>query len=396
MDARNAERFETVVVGGAQAGLATGYYLSTRGRSFVILDASERVGDSWRKRWPSLRLYSPAGMDGLPGMSFPTSKHSFPTAAEMADYLEAYAARFELPVRTGVAVDGLERDADGFVVTAGERRFAADNVVVATGVFQHDHPVVPDFAADLDPGITQIHSADYRSPEQLQPGAVLVVGAAHSGGDIAYEVAGAGFQTILSGRDTGQIPVDIESRKARLGWPVLRFLWTRVLTVSTPPGRKMKSEIRTHGGPLLRVKRADLEAAGVERVLERTVGVENGKPVLADGRVVDAANLVWCTGFRNDYSWIRFPLPLEDDGYPAQKRGAVAAIPGLYFVGLPFLHSFSSMLVLGAGRDARRVAEQIVSYPSRNGTGDAESRTLVWNGTLADVGVPAASGERSD
>jgi len=396
MAARAAERFETVIIGGAQAGLATGYHLGKRGRSFVILEASGRVGDSWRKRWPSLRLYSPAGMDGLPGMPFPASKHSFPSGAEMADYLEAYAARFELPVRTGVAVDGLERDAGGYVLTAGEQRFEADNVVIATGVFQHDHPIVPDFAADLDPGIRQIHSADYRSPEQLRPGAVLVVGASHSGGDIAYEVARAGFETILSGRDTGQIPVAIESRKARLGWPVLRLLWTRVLTVSTPLGRKVKGEIRTHGGPLLRVKRADLEAAGVERVLERTVGVESGKPVLADGRVVDAANVVWCTGFRNDYSWIRFPLPLEDDGYPEQMHGAVAAIPGLYFVGLPFLHSFSSMLVLGAGRDGGRVAEQIASHPSRNGTGEEASRTLVWNGTLADVGVPAASGERSD
>jgi len=396
MATRDAERFETVIVGGAQAGLATGYHLAKRGRPFVILEASERVGDSWRKRWASLRLYSPAAMDGLPGMPFPASKHSFPSAAEMADYLEAYASRWELPVRTGVAVDGLERNGAGYVVTAGGRRFEADNVVVATGVFQHDHPVVPDFAADLDPGIRQLHSADYRSPEQLRPGAVLVVGAAHSGADIAYEVARAGFETILSGRDTGQIPIDIESRKARLGWPVLRFLWTRVLTVSTPPGRKVKAEIRMHGGPLLRVKRADLEAVGVERVLERTVGVENGKPVLADGRVVDAANVVWCTGFRNDYSWIRFPLPLEDDGYPEQKHGAVAAIPGLYFVGLPFLHSFSSMLVLGAGRDGQRVAEQIATRPSRNGSVSETGRTLVWNGTVADVRVPAASGERAD
>jgi putative flavoprotein involved in K+ transport len=190
---------------------------------------------------------------------------------------------------------------------------------------------------------------------------VLVVGAAHSGGDIAYEVASAGFETILSGRDTGQLSVDIDSRKARLGFLVLSFVWTRVLTVSTPMGRKVKSEIRTHGGPLIRVKRADLARAGVERVLERTVGVEQGKPVLAGGRVVDAANVVWCTGFRNDYSWIRFPVPVEDDGYPEQKRGAVATVPGLFFVGLPFLHSFSSMLILGAGRDGKRVAQQIVA-----------------------------------
>jgi putative flavoprotein involved in K+ transport len=294
-------------------------------------------------------------------MRFPAPSHSFPTGGEMADYLESYAARFELPVLTGTKVTALERNGDGYVVVTPEQTLSADNVVVATGVFQHEHPIVPEFASELDPGIRQLHSADYTGPEQLQPGPVLVVGAAHSGGDIAYEVANAGFKTILSGRDTGQLPVDIESRKARLGFFVLQFVWTRVLTVSTPIGRKAKSEIRTHGGPLIRVKRADLAAAGVERVFERYVGVEHGKPVLAGGRVVDAANVIWCTGFRNDYSWIHFPVPVEDDGYPDQKRGAVATAPGLFFVGLPFLHSFSSMLILGAGRDAKRVAGQIAA-----------------------------------
>ena len=355
------EHVETLVIGGGQAGLAVGYHLKSKQRGVVILDANERVGDSWRKRWPSLRLYSPAKLDGLPGMPFPAPRHSFPSGLEMADYLESYAARFELPVRNGVAVESLDRNGDGYVARAGDRRFFADNVVVATGVFQHEHPIVPEFASELDPAIRQLHSADYQGPEQLQPGPVLVVGAAHSGGDIAYEVARAGHPTILSGRDTGQLPVDIESRKARLGFVVLRFVWTRVLTVSTPMGRKAKSDLRTHGGPLLRVKRADLAAAGVERVLERTVAAEGGKPVLADGRVVEVANVVWCTGFRNDYSWIKFPLPTEDDGYPAQRRGAVSSAPGLYFVGLPFLHSFASMLILGAGRDGKRVAQQIVS-----------------------------------
>ena len=355
------EHVETLVIGGGQAGLAVGYHLKSKQRGVVILDANERVGDSWRKRWPSLRLYSPAKLDGLPGMPFPAPRPSFPSGLEMADYLESYAARFELPVRNGVAVESLDRNGDGYVARAGDRRFFADNVVVATGVFQHEHPIVPEFASELDPAIRQLHSADYQGPEQLQPGPVLVVGAAHSGGDIAYEVARAGHPTILSGRDTGQLPVDIESRKARLGFVVLRFVWTRVLTVSTPMGRKAKSDLRTHGGPLLRVKRADLAAAGVERVLERTVAAEGGKPVLADGRVVDVANVVWCTGFRNDYSWIKFPLPTEDDGYPAQRRGAVPSSPGLYFVGLPFLHSFASMLILGAGRDGKRVAQQIVS-----------------------------------
>lgn len=358
---QETEQFDTVIVGGGQAGLAVGHHLTKQGHEYVILDANERVGDSWRKRWPSLRLYSPAVVAALPGMRFPAPPYSFPSGGDMAEYLEAYAQEFVLPVRTGVHVDALERDGDGYVVTAGDRRFLATNVVVATGAFQHDRPVVPAFAAELDPGIRQLHSADYRSPADLRDGAVLVVGAAHSGGDIAYEVARAGHKTLLSGRDTGQIPFDIESRMAHVVFPLLRFAATRVLTVSTPLGRRAKPKIRAHGGPLLRVKRRDLEAAGVERVVERTVGVEGGKPVLADGRVVDVANVVWCTGFRNDYGWIRFPLPRDDDGFPEQKRGVVASSPGLYFIGLPFLHSFASMLILGAGRDGERVARHILS-----------------------------------
>ena len=277
----------------------------------------------------------------------------------MADYLESYALRFELPVLNGLTVDGLETNGDGYVAVAGDRSFLADNVVIATGVFQHEHRVVPDLASDLDPAIRQLHSADYRGPAQLQPGPVLVVGASHSGADIAYEVACAGHSTILSGRDTGQIPIDIDGPLAPVVFPALAFLWTRVVTVSTPIGRRAKPHIRGHGGPLIRVKRSDLEAAGVERVLERTVAVENGKPILADGRALEVANVIWCTGFRNDYGWIRFPLPTEADGYPEQHRGAVPSLPGLYFVGLPFLHSFASMLILGAGRDAERVVKHI-------------------------------------
>src|SRR5919106_2441505 len=349
------ERVETLIIGGGQAGLAAAYHLTTRGLTCLVLDANERIGDSWRKRWPTLKLYSPAAADGLPGMAFPAPKPSFPTGYEMADYLEAYAARLELPVRSGVRVDGPSQEGDRYVVTAGAQRFEADNVVVATGVFET--PAMPEFAAELDPAIAQLHSNDYRSPTQLQPGPVLVVGAAHSGGDIAFEVAPE-HETILAGRDTGQLPFPIESRRGRMAQPLMRFRATRVLTVQTPIGRKLRPKLRAHGGPLLRVRRADLAAAGVERVLSRVAGVQDGLPVLDDGRVLDVANVVWCTGFRPDYSWIDLPVEYED-GYPVQYRGAAESCPGLYFVGMLFLHSFSSMLILGASRDAERIAEQI-------------------------------------
>ena len=368
------ESFETVIVGGGQAGLATAYHLKRQGRSFVILDASERVGDPWRKRWDSLRLYSPASYDGLPGLRFPAKRTAYPTTHEMADYLESYAAHFELPVQSGTAVDRLAKDADRYVLTAGDKTFEADNVVVATGVMQKPH--VPSFAPELDPRITQLHSNDYRNVSQLQPGPVLVVGASHSGADIAYEAA-ASHHTILSGVDTGQIPARVDTRRGRMGFRMLFFAGSHILTMDTPIGRKMRPHIRLGGAPLLRYRRKELLAAGVERVLERTVAVQDGLPVLDDGRVLDVRNVVWCTGFRPDFSWIDVPFERGDDGYPVQYRGVVASAPGLYFVGLLFLHSFTSMLIGGTGRDAERVARHLVSQQARSGRVASVARPIL-------------------
>ena len=351
------EHYETVIIGGGQAGLSVGHYLKRAGRSFVILDAHERVGDQWRQRWDSLRLYSPAFRDGLSGMTFPAPKTTYPTKDEMGDYLEAYAARFELPVRSGMAVEALTQENGRYVARSDGNRFEGDNVVVATGVFRKPH--TPEFAGKLDPSITQLHSNDYRNLSQLQEGPVLVVGASHSGSDIAYEAASE-HEVVLSGTDTGQIPAPIESRRGRLFFRGLLLVGSHVLTVDTPLGRKMRPHVRHGGGPLLRYRKKDLLAVGVERVLARTVGVEDGLPTLEDGRVLDVRNVVWATGFRPDFSWIRVPFELGDDGYPVQYRGVASSAPGLYFAGLPFLHSFASMLIAGAARDSERVARHIV------------------------------------
>src|SRR5437870_5600528 len=226
------ERFETVVVGGGQAGLSVGYHLARRGVPFVILDANDRVGHSWRRRWDSLRLFTPARYDGLHGMPFPGRPgHEAPTKDEMADYLEDYAARFGLPIRTGVRVDGLSRTRGGFTVSAGARRFEAEQVVVATGA--HHEPRVPPFAGQLDPGIVQIHSNEYKNPSQLRPGGVLIVGAGNSGADIALEVVRR-HPTWLSGRDVGHVPFRIDGLAARFALRVVRFIGYRVLTLATP------------------------------------------------------------------------------------------------------------------------------------------------------------------
>lgn len=348
-------RTETVIVGAGQAGLAVGCELARRGQSSVILDAHERIGDSWRTRWDSLRLFTPARYDGLPGWRFPASGWTYPTKDEVADYLEAYAARFGLDVRTGVRVQQVSRDDDRFVVSAPDRRYVADQVVVATGGYQA--PRIPPFASALTQGTDQLHSSDYRNPSQLRPGPVLVVGAGNSGAEIAVEVS-SGHRTWLSGRDTGQEPVRPGSWSDRLVTPPFWFVLSHVLTVGNPLGRKVRRDLSRRGLPLARVRRADLAAAGVERV-PRVASVESGLPVLDGGRVLDPATVIWCTGYTADYAWIDLPV-LDVEGQPRHERGLVESAPGLYFMGLFFQHAGTSSLVGGAGRDAAHVAAHIV------------------------------------
>ncbi len=352
------EHIETAIIGAGQAGLATAYHLQRLGRTCLVLDANANVGDNWRALWDSLRLYSPAAYDGLPGLPFPGPRSSYPTKDQVADYLAQYAERFALPVRTLARVDRLQAANGKYVLELGADRIVAENVVVATGTFGRT-PYIPDFALDLDPSIRQLHSSEYRRPAQLKPGRVLVVGASHSGTDIAFEVA-ANAPTVLAGRDLGQLPVRLDHWTARVFWPFFLFLGRRLITRRTPIGRKEMAEFRFHGGPILRVKRADLQARGVERVLERVTGVANGRPVLAGGRVLDVANVVWCTGFRQVFDWIEMPI-FGNDGWPREMRGVVAEAPGLFFCGLAFQYAASSMLLAGIGRDAAYVAKQIAA-----------------------------------
>jgi putative flavoprotein involved in K+ transport len=354
------ERVETVVVGGGQAGLSVAYHLARRGRPFVVLDAGERVGDSWRTRWDSLRLFTPARYDSLPGWAFPASAWTFPTKDEMGEYLQAYARRFDLPVRSGVKVERLSPRGGRWVVEAAGRRLEADNVVIATGAYQS--PRVPEFAEGLDPRIVQLHSSRYLNPSQLQPGPVLVVGAGNSGADIALDVAG-GHRTWMAGRDVGHLPFRVSSLPSRLllARIALRVVFHRVLTLDTPIGRKARPALTSRGGPLIRIRAKDLEAAAVERA-PRMVGTERGLPLLEDGRVLEVTNVVWCTGFRHDLAWAGLP---EHGPEGASLGRVVADRPGLYLVGQHFLHALSSGMVHGVERDAAFVADAIAVRAGR-------------------------------
>jgi putative flavoprotein involved in K+ transport len=366
---------DTVIIGGGQSGLSVAYYLKRYAIPFVVLEANARVGDSWRERWDSLRLFTPARYNGLVGMPFPASPHSFPTKDEMADYLAAYAERFALPVRTGVRVDRVTSEGDRFIVSAGGTRIEAANVVVAMASYQI--PKIPAFAAELAPDIVQLHSSEYRNPAQLREGGVLVVGAGNSGAEIAFELARRGKETWLSGRDVGHVPFAIEGLFARAIVPILfRVVFHRVITVDTPIGRKARPSVIKQGGPLIRQQPKLLLAAGVRRV-GRTTGVRDGLPVLADGSVLSVTNVIWCTGFHAGMSWLDVPV-LDADGEPQHERGLVASHPGLYFVGLHFLYALSSTMIHGVARDAERIARAIAGRP----------RTRVTPATAAPAMAP--------
>ncbi len=353
---RGTEYVETLVIGGGQAGLSMGYQLSRRGLPYKIVDANPRIGDAWRNRWDSFRLFTPNRLNRLPGMRFPGFRWGFASKDEWADHLEAYARRFDLRVETGIKVEKLTREDDRFVAISRDRRFEADNVVVAMSSWQR--PRVPELASELDRRIVQLHAAEYKNPRQLQEGDVLVVGAGNSGAEIAIEVART-HKVILSGPSTGAIPFRPEGVPARVLMPIIgRIVFHRVLTTGTPIGKKARPKMISSGEPLIRVKPKDLEAAGVERV-PRVTDVQEGSPQLEDGRIVEVANVVWCTGFHAGFSWI--DLPVLGPQEPLHKRGVVESEPGLYFIGLKFLYSVSSEQIQGVGRDADYIAKRIAA-----------------------------------
>lgn len=365
----SGRRIETVVIGGSQSGLAMGYHLTQRGLPYVILDENDRIGDAWRHRYDSLRLFTPRRYNDLPGMSFPGSPDSYPAKDETADYLEAYAREFELPVRTGVHVDRLSNVGDHFEVMCDSYSLSAGNVVVATGPYHN--PRIPQFGHELDENIVQLHAQEYRNRSQIREGPVLVVGAGNSGAEIAIDLA-SHHQTWLSGRDPGQEPSlgRQGSLSDRLLKALMWFMATRVMTVTNPMGRKFRDHFfdphlsrgneggrHPRGAPLGGGRRKDILAAGIERV-PRTVGVEKGYPVLEDGSVLEVSNVIWCTGYTPDYHWIDLPLPTHH-GVPNHARGIVESIPGLYFIGLLFQYSLSSALLGGVGRDAEYIVDHI-------------------------------------
>lgn len=337
-------RTEVLVIGGGQAGLAMGYHLAERGVDFVVLDAAPHVGEAWRSRWDSLTLFTPARYSALPGMAFPGEPDHYPGKDEAADYLEAYAARFGLPVRSGERVRALRAGPEGWLAETGTGRYEAAQVVVATGPFQR--PLVPALGGALAPEVVQLHSASYRNPAQLPPGAVLVVGAGNSGVQIAEELSRTHRVHLAMGERMPRLPERLLGRS--LFWWLERARLMDV-SVDSPLGRRM-SRTDTLIGKSPRMLR---RSHGV-RLAGRAVSASGGTVRIDDGQEIRVGSVVWATGFRPDFGWIDAPV-LDARGMPVHRRGVTAA-PGLYFLGLSWLHTRGSALLGWVGRDAAYLA----------------------------------------
>ena len=357
MTERGSEQVETLVIGGGQAGLAVGHYLREAGSPFLILDANERTGDSWRHRWDSLRLFTPNRFNSLPGLPIEGSDWGFQTKNELADYLERYASHFDLPIRHRTRVRRLTSDDGRFMAVADDMTYVADQVVVAMSSYQV--PKVPAFATDLSDRVFQIHMRGYRNPSQLQEGDVLVVGLGNSGAEIAKELA-ATREVYLSGEPGGVLPFHPEKLSGRIMMPIVGpLVLNGLLSLSTPMGRRFKKKALHEAAPLMRVKPKDLVEVGVHRV-GRVVGMVDGRPKLDDGNVLDVANVVWCTGFESGFSWIDLPI-FDEDGEVIHRRGVVDAVPGIYFVAIKFQHSALSDTLLAVGREAELIVKHVAA-----------------------------------
>ena len=343
------ESLDVVVIGGGQAGLAIGWHLRRLGASFAILDGAPQVGDSWRNRWDSLRLFTSARYNSLPGTPFPGDPDHYPTKDEVAGYLGAYAVEHGLPVRVGMPVRRLGQLPDGFSVETTTGTVDASQVVVATGAFQT--PFVPAMGANLGARVTQLHSAGYRNPAQVPDGPVLVVGAGNSGLQIAAELAATHQVTVAVGAPPRTLPQRL------LGKDIFWWLASAGLVTGSADS-PIARRVRARGELVIGTRVADLRRHGVQ-FSGRVTGAAGRRLTGADGRTHTPATVVWATGFRSNWSWLDAPV-LAESGDVVHQRG-VTNVPGMYFLGLPWQHSRGSALLGFVQHDAACIAIHIAA-----------------------------------
>jgi len=340
------------VIGGGQAGLAIGYFLARQGRDFTILEAATEPAAVWRGRWDSLKLFTPARYNSLPGLPFPGDPDRYPGRDEVAAYLSEYARHFKLPVEFDSPVRRVRRSNASYQIELDGRTYEADQVVVATGPFQV--PVVPAIAERLDPGVLQLHSSAYRSPHAIRKGPVLVVGGGNTGFQIAEELAASREVHLSIG--SRQIPLPQRIFGRDLFWYLDATGLIRKTTASRI-GRRMAGRDSLIGSTRRTLRRRH----GVQ-LHPRTVDADGATVTFADGTKLDVHGVVWATGFRVDHSWIDAQV-FDENGRLVHQRG-VTASPGLYFLGLTWQHTRGSALLGWVKGDAEYIAQKISAFHS--------------------------------
>ena len=347
-----AAHYDLVIIGAGQAGLALSFQLRESGLRFLLVDAGDEVGHSWASRWESLRLFTPARYCALPGTPFPAPPDTYPGKDEVAAYLADYAARHDLPVLMGTRVDRIAPDAaGGYVLDAAAVRLHARQVVLASGPLHVPH--IPSVADGLAAEVKQLHSSEYRGPGDLPPGRVLVVGGGNSGYQIAAELTASHQVGLALGTRNASVP------QRPLGRDI--FWWqsiTRLITIRSDSrlGRWMR-----HGeGTVIGVSPKQLRTLGV--VFHPRAVAAAGRTVrFADDTSLDVDAVVWATGFDNDHSWVHVPAAKDSADRLLHRRGVTPA-PGLYVLGLPWLHTTGSALLGFVTDDAEYLAHQITSH----------------------------------
>ncbi|MCW2578925.1 MAG: FAD-dependent pyridine nucleotide-disulfide oxidoreductase [Blastococcus sp.] len=375
---------DVLVVGAGQAGLALGHHLAFRGVNFLLLEAGSEIGHSWRSRWDSLRLFTPAEYSALPGMPFPApSGDHHPSKDDVADYLRAYAQRFELPVRLSSPVFRLDRADDGtFTATVPAGTVRARQVVIATGPFQAPH--IPALADRLDPLVPQLHSADYRNPAQLpEGGRVLVVGAANSGLQIAAELAATHPVTVAVGSRPTELPQRIAGRDL--------FFWlVRSGFLALPSHTRLARRLSARGDLVIGTSSRALRRRGVD-FRPRLADLDGRTATFADGTTVSAEAVVWATGYRPDHSWLHVPGVIVDGA--VHHTAGVTDVPGLYVLGLPWQTSRGSALLGFVGADAATLSARLTGSATRSEQLEpAPSAVLPACGATRSVGTRPAPG----
>lgn len=342
-------QYNTIIVGAGQAGLAMGYYLQKKTKSFLLIDGCSKVGDSWRFRYDSLTLFTPRSHSALPDMLLSGDQNGYPTKDEVADYLYEYSRKFNLPVKLNTEIIKIVKNEGIFhVFTKSGEEFTSENIIIATGPFQK--PVQPVFSTDLPEHIVQVHSAHYKNPSQLNEGTTLVVGGGNSGMQIAVELAGDRDVYLSLGKKPKFLPYEVANKSI--------FWWFSVLGISKLTVDSKLGQILKKNDPIIGKEIKPLVKRGKVKILPRTSDHLGQKILFENGFELEPQNIIWATGYQSDYSWVEIPHIFDGKGRPIHDRG-VTKEKGLYFIGLSWQYRRGSALLLGVGDDAKFLAEKI-------------------------------------